>query len=101
MEIPHDHFQSIGAFVYYKKSMVVEAVEFAPPADPVFRGAHLLNELFSKVRLLMQALDPDLLIEPIGLTSKALGIGVYAPDAADDPSARAESIIVFESGYYE
>jgi hypothetical protein len=99
-EYPCDYFKSLGVFVYYKKSGVVEAVEFATPAEPSFEGKDLLNLSYDDLRNFFQSKDANLEIEPDSLTSLLLGISAYTPDADENPQLPAESIIAFESGYY-
>jgi len=84
---PCDYFENLGVFAYYNASGVLEAIEFTEPAVP------LITYLSDK--------DKDLEVESDSLTSHVLGIGAYAPDADDNTSLPAESIIVFENGYYD
>lgn len=99
-EYPCDYYESLGVFVYYKLPGVVEAVEFAEPADPEFDGRSLFKLSFDDLKAMLLGKDKSLEIESDSLTSYKLGIGAYAPDADEDSSLPAESIIAFEDGYY-
>jgi len=45
--------------------------------------------------------DSDIEQTDDSLTSYKLGIGVYAPDADENPNLPPESVIAFEKGYYD
>jgi hypothetical protein len=49
----------------------------------------------------IEKMDPKVSIESDGFTSKNLGVGAWAPNAADEPQSPPESIIVFVRGYYD
>ena len=99
-EYPCDYYESLGIFVYYKLPGIVEALEFAEPADPVFNGRSLLKLSFEDLKSMLLDMDKNLEIESDSLISYKLGIGVYAPDADEDASLPVESVIAFEDGYY-
>ena len=99
-EHPCDYFKSLGVFVYYKASGEAEAVEFAMPAEVIFEGADLLQLSFVNLIGLLQKRDSNVEVDSDGLTAYGLGIGAYAPSAAEEPMAKAEGIIIFEKGYY-
>ncbi len=101
-EMPCDHFDALGFFVYYKTSGTVEALEFYPPVKLFFKEKSLFDLSYSELKEFLLQKDPDLDIEEdYSLTSYKLGIGVYTPNADEDPSLPVESIIVFEKNYYE
>ncbi|MGR5280809.1 ABC transporter ATP-binding protein [Photobacterium damselae subsp. damselae] len=100
-EFPCDYFESLGVFVYYKLPGVVEAIEFADPAAPEYENNNLLKLSFDDLKKILLGKDKKLEVESDSLTSHSLGIGVYAPDADEDPSLPVESIIVFEKDYYD
>lgn len=97
---PHDYFTSLGVFAYYKAPGLLEAIEFTAPAEPIYKGKNLLNLPYVDLTRFLQSDDQDLEIKVDVLTSYRLGIGAWCPDAADDPSQPAETIIIFEKGYY-
>lgn len=99
-DIPNHHYRSLGLIINYRLPGVVKAIEFASPADPEFDDIHLLAISYNELKKLLIARDPDLEIEIDGLTSHKLGIGAYAPHAADEPNSPVEAIIVFEKDYY-
>ncbi|WAF68959.1 hypothetical protein NRK98_02605 [Aeromonas dhakensis] len=98
---PCDYFEDLGVFFYYNSSGVLEAIEFTEPAAPEFEKKDLLKISLKDLIKLLSDKDKGLEIESDSLTSHALGIGAYAPDADEDPSLPAESIIIFEKGYYD
>jgi hypothetical protein len=100
-EMPTDAFDSLGIHVFYKAPGHCEAIELFAPADPTLQGKPLIGQPFSVVRDRVQALDSSVEIDETGLISQKLGIGLYAPFAADAPEDPVESVIVFEQGYYD
>lgn len=100
-EMPCDFFESLGVFAYYKPSGLLEAIEFVSPATPHYMSASLLELSFDEVKKILLGHDPDLEQSDDGLTSYKLGIGIYAPDADENPSFPPESVIAFEKGYYD
>lgn len=98
---PLDSFPSLNLFVYYTAEGKVEAVEFGAPAIPLLNGENLLEMGFSDVVSFVSKRDANVVVEDDGFTSKLLGVGGYAPFAADSPSEPPESIIVFSKGYYD
>lgn len=99
--LPCDYFSGIGVFVYYKPPGIVEAIEFSIPADLELNGINLLKLSYVDLKNLLKLEDENLDVEYDSLTSHKLGIGAYAPNAADDPYLPVESVIIFENGYYD
>jgi hypothetical protein len=99
--MPTDAFDQLGIHVFYKTPGHCEAIELFAPADPTLQGKPLIGQPFSVVRDRVQALDSSVEIDETGLISQKLGIGLYAPFAADTPEDPVESVIVFEQGYYD
>ena len=79
----------------------MEALEFASPAQPVFEKQSLLGMGFEAAKTLLQFKDPSLEVEADGVIAHALGISLYAPAAKENPVEVCESVLVFESGYYD
>jgi len=100
-EYPCDYFKSLGVFVYYKNPGVVEAIEFAVPAEPIFESENLLNLSYEDLLVFFQMKDANLEIEPDSLISFLFGISAYTPNADENPQLPAESIIAFGNGYYD
>jgi hypothetical protein len=98
---PEDHFDDIGVFVYYNKKQKCCAIEMFPPAFPVFHELNLLDEHFTDLRKYFTNIDPDTKVDEDGLTTYKCGIGLYVPNLKDGEDQLAESIIVFEKGYYD
>jgi len=99
---PCDHFTALGCFVYYgDESGLVEAVEFAAPAEPMFDGLNLLGLGFADLHKQITKIDPDVLLDADGLTSLRLGIGAWAPFLEEEPDTPPEAVIAFAPGYYD
>ncbi len=98
--IPCDYFAHIGVFAYYKLPGVLEALEFAAPAELSFKGANLLGALAFDVKRLLEQFDETLELDSSGIISHQLGIGVYAPGWDEEEAQVVESAILFEEGYY-
>ena len=96
-----DAFDSLGVFVCYNVDKKCNAIEMAAPAQPFFAGRDLLNNSFGNVFEYLRGFDRGVNLRIDGLTSFALGIGLYAPDCVKDRPSPAESVIAFERGYYE
>jgi hypothetical protein len=88
-------------FVYYKKPGLCSAIEFHKPAAVFFNGVNLLDEPYARVLDAFKKLDKNISIDKDGLTSNKLGIGLYSPSFKEVPSLPAESVIIFERGYYD
>ena len=100
-ELPCDFYESLGVFVYYKLPGIVAAIEFSDPAEPEFSGEKLFHLSFDELKRSLLVRDKKLEIAVDSLISYSLGIGAYAPDADEDSSLPAESVIAFEKGYYD
>jgi hypothetical protein len=98
---PCDFFPSLGVFLYYTAQGQLEAIEFASPAQPHFQGSDLLKLSFSDLVALLSAVDPKIDIRDDGFTSRACGIGAYAPDASEDPAQPVETVLAFSASYYD
>jgi hypothetical protein len=90
-----------GIFVEYDETDLCEAVEMGAPAAPTLQSRPLVGVAFEDVRKWLAGLDPKLEVDGDGLTSRALGVGVYAPAARKEPNEPTESAIVFRAGYYD
>ena len=98
--LPCDYFVGIEVFAYYKLPGVLDALEFAEPANPIFDGKHFIGVVAGDVKKILEAVDQSLEIDSAGIISHQLGIGVYAPGWDEDAAQEVESVIVFEEGYY-
>ena len=99
--IPTDSFLEDAVHVFYRQPGVCEAVEMYSPSRVLLQGVNLLDEPYDTVKSFLTGLDAQLEEDNAGLTSKALGIGVYSPSHVQRPNSRTESVIVFEDGYYD
>lgn len=97
---PCDYFTDVEVFAYYKIPGMLEALEFAEPANPLLNGARLVGVSASQVMKLLEAIDQSLEIDSDGIISHRLGISVYAPGWNKDASQVVESVLVFEDGYF-
>jgi len=101
VEFPSDYFKTEGVFAYYDKHGKLEAIEFARPSNPLLDGLALLQVSCDLVKSTLRAKDPAYEEDAAGAVSNAVGVGLYAPNAAEDPTAPCEGIIVFRDGYYD
>jgi hypothetical protein len=102
-----DYFKELGFFVYYKDPGICRAVEFGFATMPTWNRRPLLGRPFQEVHDLLKAADPSLHVKITGLTSLALGIGIYVGSLMTDKvtgvqdwEQATEGVIVFERGYY-
>jgi hypothetical protein len=95
-----DAFQPLGIFVCYNIDRKCNAIEMARPAQPFYAGHELLSDSFDKVFGLIRGFDPEVKADECGLTSFALGIGLYAPGCGKDRLLPVEGVIAFQRGYY-
>lgn len=95
-----DLFPRLRLRAEYRDDVCV-ALEVAAPADARLHGVAVLAAPFRQVLAWLAARDPALDVADDGCTSRALGIGLYAPDWRADPSVTAQGAIVFVDGYYE
>jgi hypothetical protein len=98
--LPTAVFSGLGLHVHLADDRRCEAIELMAPATPTFDGQPLLGVPFSTVRDALRQRDPQLTVESDGLTSEALGIGLYAPSSVELPDDPAEGVIVFVRDYY-
>ena len=98
-----DAFNEEGIHVYYdaEDKDKCEAIEVASPANPLLLGRGLVGRPFAEVLEWLRTLDADLAVDESGLTSLALGVGVFAPFAAKAPFEPVEAVIAFKRGYYK
>ena len=94
-----DDFREHGIHVYYDDSDHCVAIEMATPAAPILDGKPLLGEPFCIVRDWLLQLDPAIETDADGLTSKALGSGLYAPAVDRDENSPVEAVIAFAPGH--
>ena len=99
--IPTDFFRALGIFVYYRQPGVVEAVEFGGPTSPTFRNRDFLGHSYREIEDWIRSFDPDVALDPAGLTTYEFGFGLYAPSARKEPDLPVEGVIAFQKGYYE
>lgn len=100
-DYPCDHFRDFGVFINYREPYVVAAIEFGSPAEPIFEGKNLLKISYKELAAIISINDKNCEFDVDTIISNSLGIGVYCPDANENPESPVESIIVFEKGYYD
>ena len=96
---PTDDFLEQGLHIYYDDSDHCMAIEMAMPATPILEGRPILGEPFCVVRDWLSALDPAIETDDDGLTSKALGSGLYAPAVDKNQNSPVEAVIAFAPGH--
>ncbi|MFL5277069.1 MAG: hypothetical protein ACJ79T_11385, partial [Myxococcales bacterium] len=96
---PTDDFLEQGLHIYYDDSDHCVAIEMAVPATPILEGRPILGEPFCVVRDWLSAIDPAIETDDDGLTSKALGSGLYAPAVDKNQNSPVEAVIAFAPGH--
>lgn len=97
---PSDYFEHIGTFFYYDSNGRLEAIEFAPPAQPTIEGVNLLGLSFEAAKKLLSNLDDQIGEETDSVIAYQKGVSIWAPLAKDNPAAAVESVVAFRPGYY-
>ena len=96
---PADGFDPLGMSVYYKPPGLCVAVEFWDPTlSPILHNKALLDQPFEEVRHWLCELDPNLTCTVGGVISFKFGVGITENV---DLHGHPESVIVFETGYYD
>jgi hypothetical protein len=92
---PTDVFESAGLFAIYDDQDRLEALEFATPAAPTLDGIDLLAVPFTRAKQLLRLRGGPIEEDGEGAQSDRLGIGLWAPNFDEDPSARCEAVSIF------
>lgn len=98
---PTDYYELLGVFVYYKMDGTAEAIEFGlPSASPLLEEHNLLNISFESLKDMLCSFDSKVLLKSDSATSYSLGISAWTP-SPEEARKPAQSIIVFDKGYYD
>lgn len=98
---PTDAFDELLLHVHYDNDARCVFIEFGGGVlRPIFQGNDLLTRPFRGALAWFRRLDPGVELD-CGLSSRALGIGLYAPAADEEPMRPAEGVAVFPRGYYD
>jgi len=97
---PTEAFRAEGVHVFYRAPGVCEAIEFGAGASVTLHDLPLLDRSFGALLSHVRSLDSSVEIDESGLTSKALGIALYAPGHLENPDEPVSGVFVFEDGYY-
>ena len=95
-----DAFIGKGIHVYYDEDNKCEAIEFAAPSNPTFKGYKLIEIPFIEVKETFIVMDDKLEVDETGFTSPKYGIGVYVPTLKDSMFEPIQGVIAFKAGYY-
>jgi hypothetical protein len=98
---PTDELEGLVLHVHYGESGTCAAVEAFPPSRVLLDGRALLGVAFGEVQGWLTSLDSSIELTDTGLTSRALGVGVFAPFAKKVPADPVRGVIVFVPGYYD
>jgi hypothetical protein len=98
--LARDRYREEGILVDFCYPGALVAVELCEPAQPMFRGKHVLSLPFRDLHRWITNLDQDAFMEVGGLTSFVLGVAFYCPDHSDCPENPAESVMAFERDHY-
>ena len=99
-EPPCDLFNE-EIYAYYNKAGRLQAVECWAPVRPTLDGINLLGMSAKEAMTLLSSRDPSLTYERGGATARSLGVGLYIPHPGREAREPAETVIVFEKGYYD
>jgi len=101
--IPKDVYYDVSLHLSYTDSELLKSIEIAPSLDPVFQGQHLLRTPYQQIETWFKEVDQNLQIEEDeGFTSHQFGIGLWAPNAEENPlDYIAESVFIFARDYYK
>lgn len=96
-----DYWQEFGAFACYDHDGMLEALEFAFPADLKVEGKSVTSMSMADALTFLRSLDPQITIEEDGATARSqrLGIGLWC-SSPDLPDAKVEAALVFRDDYY-
>jgi len=81
--------------VFYNKENLCEAIEIFKEAKVLIDGTDLFKLSYEDFKRLLLKYDSDLKITDDSITSKKIGVSVYAPDF------NVESILVFSKEYFD
>lgn len=95
-----DYFVSAGIQVEFDSDGFCESITALIDAAPQLHGTPLVGIPFSTAQQRLSELDPMVEVDDSGVTSKALGIAVYAPGSAKNAFDLVESVMLFRDGYY-
>jgi hypothetical protein len=101
LKFPMDFFREAALQVEYGSDSRCISIQATSRATVWFRENRLIGAPFEKMRSWFEAMDPAVSVDGAGLTSHALGIGLYAESALKNPELPVEAVIVFVQGYYE
>jgi hypothetical protein len=94
-------FDDFGVHAHFDADGRCEAIELMGAARPVLESVALLARPYGEVTRWLAERDPKVEVNPPDVTSHLLGVGLYAPEAAEDPQRSPEGVIVFIRGYYD
>lgn len=98
---PSDHFDSLGVFAYYDERGLLESIEFGRPAQPALEGIDLLGIPFDRAKQLLRLRGGEIQDEGENVTSRSLGLALWALDATEDPTLPCESVMAAPAGYFD
>lgn len=94
-------FDDFGVHAHFDSQGRCEAIELMEPARPALDEVALLALPYEEVTRWLAERDPKVEVNPPDVTSSLFGVGLYAPEAVEDPQRPAEGVIVFVHGYYD
>jgi hypothetical protein len=96
-----DYWQELGAFACYNGDGMLDALEFASPADLNIEGKSVTSMSMADALTFLRSLDPEVTIKDGGASahSQRLGIRLWCP-SPELPNAKVEAALVFGDSYY-
>jgi hypothetical protein len=98
---PTDHFNSLGVHAHYDDRDALEAIEFGRPAQPILDGIDVLGVPLDRAKQLLRLKGGPLQDKGEDITSRSLGLALWAPSAGEEPDAPCEAIMISGPGYYD
>jgi hypothetical protein len=98
---PTDYYEQMGVFLYYDHSAKLEAVEFALPANPQFRGIPFLHKSYVELTDTFQAETLAFSVDDDGVTLPEVGVALWFPTLKSEQTLPPESVLVHKTGSIE
>jgi hypothetical protein len=100
-EVDTDYFVSIGIMADFDADDRCNFITAVSEARPTFQNRPIVGVPHDQCETWFRQLDPGLEVADVGLTSRKLGICLYAPGVDERASSPVECVHVFADGYYD
>lgn len=93
-------YDALGVIVIFDRQGRCAAIMLSRPCDAILQGTSLLHVGGSIAWTALRRLDSTAFVDEGSLTSRKLGVSVYAPDVEEEPNEPPQSVLVFRSDYF-